>query len=140
MEDDDSGNESDDTNITSEEPVADIDETLVDSDDDDDVQAIASEEPEDVDSSTESEPSPVSKDSPDSAATESESDKENRSPAVVVSSRPLSSCSARSAASDVPSNKWECPTCTYHNDARSKKKCKVCGLARSPAPKKSRHE
>ena len=139
-EDDDLGNESsDDSNATSNIPVAGIDETLFDSDEEGNgVKIIASAESEDAGCSIKPESSPKSKGSPDSVATESE--KENRNPEVLVTSRPLSSSSARSAVSDVPSNKWECPTCTYHNDARSKKKCKVCGLARPPAPKKSRHE
>lgn len=42
------------------------------------------------------------------------------------------------ATSDVLSNKWDCTACTYQNDFRAKKKCKVCGHARPPPQKKLR--
>ena len=103
-------------------------------DGDDEVQPVSpttAKSPVEVDSSNESDPS--------SGIDSTGSDKEN-SLAIEGRTRLRSSGTAQSAntsTSVIPSNKWDCTACTYHNDSRARK-CKVCSHARPPPQKKLR--
>ena len=103
-------------------------------DGDDEVQPVSpttAKSPVEVDSSNESDPS--------SGIDSTGSDKEN-SLAIEGRTRLRSSGTAQSAntsTSVIPSNKWDCTACTYHNDARARK-CNVCSHARPPPQKKLR--